>query len=274
MCDIGYLIRDHIPAVIQALSIELRGNGLNIAIQPTRCFYTAVMMMYLLLGSDAIKQLPYCNNDEIQKRFSTTQTSSIDVSSSLNDHIFSNDGHTIFYILLTNYKTPDDDKGVKYFFPGHVFVVERTPIFKFNLYQSYIDKYDMNQYISDAKSLSIGKTKMKRLMNSLSLMMQTPKWDNSTSEFWSELTNTSIEESNSFIGMDIGNILLCYSKSDVKDCNASLLSLLDKHIDILEKTPDKSQIYGSHTDIKNNEIPPLTVAQMLNHFTEIKKKMY
>lgn len=48
LCDLGYVIVDHVPAMIQILTNELREY--NMELISTRCFNTAVMMWYLFLG--------------------------------------------------------------------------------------------------------------------------------------------------------------------------------------------------------------------------------
>ena len=279
MCDLGYLIRDHIPSVIQALSIDL--HSYKIPLQPTRCFYTAILIMYLLLGVDSLNGLGDCNTDAILSRFSKSQTGSFDVATSLTNEMFDKSGdHTLFYILISNYESPKDSNGVsRFFFPGHVFVVERTPVRhtdripKFNIYQSYVGNYTLDTYVTDAKSLSVGATKMKRFMNSLCQMMQTMKWDEQTSQFWSEFTHTPIEHARQFVDLVIPhNILLCYKISQVEDCNKKLREFLNRHIGILRKLKGSS-IYGVHNDTENNEVAPLTVSEMLIHFLDIKDKI-
>jgi hypothetical protein len=275
MCDIGYLIRDHVPAVLQGLSNDL--IEYKIPLQPSRCYYTGILMMYMLLGLESLNNIGYCDVPSIRSRFSTSNTSSTEVSNQLLDEMFSNKGHSIFYILITNYESPKDENGVsKYFFPGHVFVVERIASDskpRFNIYQSYIGKYAMDEYMGVAKSLSIGVTKMQKFMTSLKTMMDSPVWTDETSQFWSSLTKTPMEHSNRMLGMEIpGNILLCYRISQLHDCNKALREFIDRHIGILNHM-DVNAIYGKHENDEENEFEPMTVGQVLMHYNEIKDKI-
>lgn len=273
LCDIGYVIRDHIPSIFQGLSIDLQ--DLNIPLQPTRCFYTAILIMYLLLGK--VRDLSVCDVKQIQTRFSSEGHDSIHVIDELIQNMFSSKlEHRVFYILLSNYESTEknQDGSSKFFFPGHVFVVEQMHN-NFNLYQSYINRYRLDEYAEKAKGFAVGARKMRSILLSIKQILQTDKWDMETSRLWSKFTHVSMQDSMKTIGMPIpGNILLCYRESKVEDCNSELLKFLNKHIAHLEKlnADNPNMIYGSHNS-KMNEFEPLTVATVLQNYKEIKEKI-
>jgi len=68
LCDIGYIIQDHIPAVMQLLTNELRDYGMQL--MTTKCLNTAVMVWYLFLGEreDDFKKASYCDARTVQRR--------------------------------------------------------------------------------------------------------------------------------------------------------------------------------------------------------------
>jgi hypothetical protein len=103
MCDLAYLIQDHLPAVFQLFSNEpdLAPYGIG-GSSRTKCLSTAVLMMYLYLGRDAMQHTAFCDVPNVRKRYETA-----DHSLSMIDHLIADivDGtHTdpVAVIAATN----------------------------------------------------------------------------------------------------------------------------------------------------------------------------
>jgi hypothetical protein len=83
MCDLAYLIKGHLPAVFQLFSNEpdLAPYGIGGASR-TKCLSTAVLMMYLFLGRDAMQHTAFCDVPNVRKRYATA-----DHSQAMIDHL-------------------------------------------------------------------------------------------------------------------------------------------------------------------------------------------
>lgn len=270
MCDVGYIIKNHLQTVLQVLAVEL--DTISVPLQTTRCYYTAMLMVYLFLG----------NIDSVGKCQAQKSKSSPDipltVAESMKPKLLKEkpSNHAIFYILISHYETEKDSKDPYYYFPGHVFVLEKVPnSTRFNMYQSYIQEYDMGQYIDNNKSISVGTTKLAKWLDGI-IDMFTHPWNEKTSAFWAEMTHTNAQElSNSLNGFDINrHVKVCCHRSVVKSCDASLKKLVLKHIKIIRGLDQEKlySTYGTHPS-ELNEYTPKTAAAILQELEAIKTKL-
>jgi len=278
MCDTGYLIKDHIHGLLQLISIELRGKY-NMPMISTKCLHTAVMIMYLLLDTEGVSKAQECDTNIMSKRHSNSShvPTNIECSYTFVDDIMESPGGELFYIMITDLTKEENDK---YNFPGHVFVIEKTYDKRYNIYQSYIGFYTLSQYISNAKGVSVGHTKMRRFANNLHKLFTQEEWTRETSEFWSDFTKTPIDESSKFNGMDIQNrLFLCYRKVSITSCNNVLRSFVKRQIEMLENVPDENldlmYLGDGHIDpnYRFNEFIPLTARQLKAEMITIMEKI-
>jgi hypothetical protein len=289
MCDTGYIIRDHLPAIMQAISVDLakRENKHDIPLQLTRCYCTAVMMTHLLV--DQVEAaLSYCNHTSTKARSTNDRNYSRSTAQNMSQDVLDINSpikHSMYYVLLTSYTSPADSTQQKdrYYFPGHVFVIEKVPadtnnpsLAPFRLYQSYIGAYDLKKYMDMSRSdLHVTHEQMKKNLDGLEMMMGVEKkWDAEVSTFWNNLTLTNQFDEVQNMTID-GNIHLCYHKIDIDNCNGTMQSFLTRHITELKnlkKASKGKEVYGTHTS-KNNEYEPLTVDDMLVELenTQLKK---
>lgn len=270
MCDIGYIIKNHLQAVLQVLAVEL--DTISVPLQTTRCYYTAMLMVYLFIGN--INSVGQCQK---QKSKSSPDVP-LDVAKAMRTKLLRENqpNHTIFYILISHYETEKDSKDPYYYFPGHVFVLEKVPnSTRFNMYQSYIQEYEMGQYIDNNKSLSVGRTKLSKWLDGMVDMFTHP-WDETTSAFWADMTHTNAQElSRSLNGFDINkHVKVCCHRSVVKSCDASLKKLVLKHIKIIQGFDEEKlhSTYGTHPS-ELNEYVPKTAATILDELKVIKSKL-
>lgn len=278
MCDTGYVIRDHLPAIMQAISVDLAEKKQDIPLQLTRCYCTAVMMTHLLV--DKVQEaLHYCNHTSTQERSKMDENHSLSMATNMRDDAVSNDNHVMYYVLLTSYTSPEDKNDTPhYYFPGHVFVIEKVSKSTlkgdqapFRLYQSYIGEYDLKKYMGMSRSdLHVDEDRMKSILDGLVMMMGRGKtWDDDMKTFWTDLTLTTDFTDIENMKID-GNIFFCYHKVDIADCNNSMHAFLERHLQALEELIKKGQgkeVYGVHNS-KNNEYKPLDVNEM---HSELKK---
>ena len=279
-CDVGYLIKDHMPALLQALS-EVLHETYNMPLITTKCLHTAIMIMYLFLGTEAIQHTLHCDVSNIHKRVLSdpgTQVTSHTIAVSLSKDILliKPEEHALFYIMITDKIRNDADNTFP--FPGHVFVIERTGSGPFNMYQSYINHFDFRSTTERPQGISIGKTKMRKKLQSMVTMMDSAVWTEDTTRFWMDLTGVPETSANIFEGMPIvDNILLCYRKVEVNSCHNGLRNFVDQQIEIISKIPENQMdmVYGTHVDAtyEHNEFKPLTSREILGHMIQIKDKI-
>lgn len=66
LCDIGYVIRGYVPALMQILTNELRDY--NMQLLTTKCLNTAVIVWFLFLGKPKMNEAAYCDSSDTQTR--------------------------------------------------------------------------------------------------------------------------------------------------------------------------------------------------------------
>jgi hypothetical protein len=279
MCDTGYVIRDHLPAILQAIAVDLTKINIELPLQLTRCYCTALMMTHLLVAR-VQDTLNNCNHVKSKRLSEQDRDSSRKVVSSFYDAMFtSSDDHCMFYVLMTqhskkkNNAANDNNKDhEEYYFPGHVFVIERVDRDRFNMYQSFIGEYDLNGYIEKASAISVGRTRMMKWVRGMVDMMGVgKKWDASVQEFWSDMTLTDDYVNMENMHID-GNIHFCYTSYPIKDCRVALANFVTRHLHALRNESDIDVTYGIHPSI-HNEYTPLTIRAMTASLKVVEKRL-
>lgn len=255
MCDLGYVIKDHVDVLMQVLTDELRSA--DIQIDSTKCLTTAVMTMYFLLGPDDGPRISHqCDTKIVHERRRRGAPDGPDAgrgraAGMLEAELFDPEQRgkrTLFYVMLTDGYMPRRHRhggaGEEYF-PGHVFVLERLPRGTFNLYQSYVEKYDISGHI-DRRTLSQGRAGVRKMLRGLGAVLARGQWDAHTTRFWKELTDV---DSSQFEGCRFGDaaMLLCYRAVNSDTCLAHLRELVVRKLRILRRVPRSADggVYGS-----------------------------
>jgi hypothetical protein len=285
-CDIGYLIKDHIPAIMQVLTFELREY--NMQLITTKCLNTAVMMMYLLLGADALRTTRYCDVHNVRGRFKKgSDPPGPSIASSLKQAVLGGTRRSLIYVMITDGRMERDPDAVPdagssprpakkhVYFPGHVFVIERLPRGTYNLYQSYINHYDLFGHIERQSSLSMGRSRMTEVVDGLEKMLNKRAWDRETSDMWVKLTNVPDSHARQFEGYVIqDNLLPCFHEVFTDNCIEKLRDLVDRTLEQLSKKPPSSldDVYGEE-DMFDADAKPLTNRQIIDNLEVLKGKM-
>jgi hypothetical protein len=260
-CDImTYLTeKDYITAVIQVLSIHL--PNYNMKLRTTKCLNTAIMTMFLLLGSEGIKKSEYCSVSKVKQRVLDKNISRNDemiMFDSMIDDLFSHreTNRYFYYIMITDgemLKSNDE----KNYFPGHVFVIEKIPCGtknKYKLYQSYINEYTLKgHYQKNNNSMEISEPNLKKIFgktgynaknnninanikqNGISIIFSEKYWNSKTSQFWKKLTYVESEKYN---GFSTNELKFCYKKVRVSNCYKILNTLVTHALQNLNKNPN------------------------------------
>ena len=165
------VLEDHSGPIMQLLSHYL--PHYNMSLLTTKCLNTAVMTMYLALGEDAIATTRQCDVHTVRDRESNSGTwkpkNDKEEAVALREMLLGGaggrgGGRQLHYVMLTDGHMPlaseggpvrveDGEKpeGDTVYFPGHVFVIERSPRGSWLLYQSYINQYTVSEYVNSRR---------------------------------------------------------------------------------------------------------------------------
>lgn len=238
MCDLGYIIKDHMKLLMKLFGSDLADFGLQHSPNVTKCLNTAVMTMFSFLGQPGMDHANFCDVTVVENRYKKYGDKSIQNMDVFSRNILKSSPTTrkLYYVMFTSAELPHvDGEKQQVSFPGHVFVFDKsynkdTKQPKFNMYQSYINQYDLEGAIrKNNNSLEISYKDMEYIVNSMIYFFHNGIWDVNVSKFWKKLTYTDAAEYENHI--ITGNILFCCRIVNVKSCTSTLLRLLaDKKI--------------------------------------------
>lgn len=281
MCDVAYLIKDHLPAIFQLMNKEV--PSYHIQLQTTKCLNTAVIMLYLFAGESALDATAFCDVPNVRKRATTAEYSDnvwLDMRAQLLAEPRPDLPRMLFYVMLTNGDLPSkSDPAKKLMFPGHVFVLERLHGGRrFNMYQSYIGHYDMSGQIDLAKSLGKSREAMTTVVDCLGRVVRKDVWDEEATRDWKEV---SLVDESRFMGHLVrGNICLCFRTVTTNSCVDHLRTLIDNALPGIKKgiSDDPGaggKIYAGDVPITLMEpsLKPLTYREMLSELSIIRRKL-
>lgn len=289
MCDIGYIVQDHIPALMQLVTNDL--PQYNMQLITTKCLNTAVMFMYLFLGQKALQYTRYCEVPTVQKRYrehgnfslATVQAFEKDALAAVTADKAE---RTLYYVMLTDSPLVNPKTNDQGYFPGHVFVIEKIPPPReasttatnaasakktiqprFNLYQSYIDQYDLKGHVVKNRSLAYSYTRMKALLADLKHIFSVDVWDAACTAAWKRL---AFVDAAKWEGMQFKDrVFFCHSSVKTGMCLSRLRTYLQEKYDELMQTwdthnpaseycPAKCTKRGGYHANKRNSATPLT----------------
>jgi hypothetical protein len=212
---------------------ELSEYGMTLT---TKCLNTAVMTMYTFLGVKALKYTRYCDVDNVERRYQKIGDKSVaQIKTFANKLLKANPSNRVlYYVMFTDGTLPHIDNNTSVSFPGHVFVIDKfyddvkkQP--RYNIYQSYINEYDLNGAIErNQNTMEESFENMKRFTQSMVYFFENGVWDKNISEFWKEFTFTDPTEFENHL--ITGKILFCYRAVNVDVCSKMLKDLLTQKV--------------------------------------------
>lgn len=240
-CDFGIVIKDYVKPLIQLLTDDLK--DFNMGMLTTKCLNTAVMLMFFYLGQEGLKSPEVCDCSNYNKTSLNAVTNGDALKNNRNvknlERSILSKNHQkrrLFYILLTDSYFPKPNNETVYF-PGHVIVVEKVPgkNLYYNLYQSYINEYDLKgHYKNNKDTFFVSYTRMQIIMKQLRHIMTTDKWDNECVRFWSDLTNVDTQD---FLGSTCGNkFFICWHSMPCSGCLENVELYVTKKLQQLDMT--------------------------------------
>lgn len=190
----------------------------------TKCLNTMIFVLIVILGKELKKDIFYCNTVDIQTKIDMKITNNIDISKTLKRDIQSNHkGHYIYCVFLSDGNWQKKNKEAK-FFPGHVFCLEKYDNLLY-IYQSYINKYTLQQNIRKTKCAPIAKRIIYDLLFHYGNACEhNLPWNLKNINIWKELTSVDTYE---YLEYYPKNFNICYKRFPIKNVEKNVLDFLN-----------------------------------------------
>lgn len=275
-CGIGYVVRSHMKPLIQLLTNDL--PAFNMEMRVTKCLNTSVALLVMALGlAHGAEAAKFCSVESTTARHRAGQHRNADVLAELRARLLDAPAppkprRDLFYVLLTDADLSAVPKNV--YFPGHVFIVEKGWSGALQLYQSYINEYDLDGHVSrNDFSLSIDRDRVSELLDDLEyVLLRARVWDERCVRAWRNLTHVDTAKwTGALVGDD--RILVCVHASSASGCLETLDGYVAEKIRRiradLDARPDRAaSVYGD-AGAYAPDSAPLTYQEMLRALTAL-----
>lgn len=278
MCDMAYIVSKFLKPLMQIVTTEYTEYDMSLI--TTKCFNTAVLLMYLFLGKSAIESTRVCDVENVRARRRTTREAQngtagdidLGVATRLAADVLggADKTRTLYYVLITDQYVKSSLSGgdVKYF-PGHVFIIDKHwseagRVF-FNLYESYVNHYTLEGQLQRFRSFSVHKLKMALVLNGLLDLFDPKKtllWNERATATWKMLTGIDASQ---YEGYEFaGRVNLCYTKIRNDACLTNLERVVREKLAEVRAMPAeaKARVYGSEHLFRKSKEKPLTNGEM------------
>lgn len=290
-CDTGYIIKDHIKALMQCLTIDIPDYYMRLL--TSKCLNLAILISFFMAGrKKAIEMGNYCDTHETTKRHQSGTFSKFNKDGKYNTNgneylinklqselLNKNIKHRyLYYILMTDAYLPVDNSTEQKFFCGHVMVVEKIPGHNGNLpfyyfYQAYINEYDFNGHVKRHKNtLKKSYEEMHIMLEQIKYILLNKTWDATSIKYWKDITfvdTTQLKD-----GKPADKIYLCYTRTKLTECVGYLHNYVKSHLKKISKLKiqDMNKIYGDES-LFDKDQEPLTTYQIKTNFEQLENKL-
>lgn len=269
-CSIGAFIESNCKPLIQLATHRL--PEYNMRNDSTKCLNSAVMLAYLLFGETALQYTSQCDVENVKTRYRLKDRSLAQAKQLAKELKRPGSEPHVLYVMLTDGNMPrSDDSSIKMYEPGHVFLIERfggdaCKDRVFDVYQSYINAYDLDEYAMKARNQPRDQAFLDYIADSLVHLFSVPTWDERCSTFWKTFTQAAGDQ---FEGYDHhGVMMLCYVRLPLASCSGDMRRLLTEAlVEADAAAPD--DVFGDATKYKSVVSAPLTNGQMAQHLREM-----
>lgn len=234
------VLKGHAAALIALGAHNMHSYHIS---DPQKCLNSAVSLLFLLLGDDALANTTYCDVTTVTKRYKKGNMSLIlakDLASQLKAPQSQNE---LYYLMITDaYLKSSKAPGLEKYFPGHVFCIERS-CNSHSVFQSYIKQYDLDEYLNQTTQHVRGKEDLHALADGLVTLFSKDVWDKECTNFWRKLT---MVHSEGFEGFKIKDtVLFCFRRIPLKNGIGSLRHIINNTLDNLAARKDQDFFLGA-----------------------------
>jgi len=177
---------------------------------------------------------------------------------------------SFYYVMLTDaYLNHSKDSSKTLYFPGHVFILNKNNITnEVELYQSYINEYDLEKYMQ-IRNLQINiKSTLKNILEHISSKR---KWNKSLTNLWYDLSNVNAKQ---FENYETSNILLCYKKFNSNAIHRNIKRNVNNiYKQIKNKINDNNLTYFDLKNTYTNSAKGKDIYELQNDIFEMKEKL-
>lgn len=277
-CNVTSLILKYLVPIFQYLSIEMKDY--NMKLKTTKCLNTAVMLVYILGSKNDIKtKVDYCDTENINKRYKRIKTLEKKkekkekiVNKLEKDLLTENIRHRYFYYILMTHTKMKKGKKNDGWFPGHVFIIEKSidcqKNLKYKIFQSYINQYDLNgHYKKNNNSMEVKNNNIKGIVKGIRNILL-KKWNKKAVSFWKELCHVDTSD---IEGYKTDNINICYQKIKIENCYKNLLKFTNKALKDIKFHIDEGNLNHYNVDQEDNKIKvkELNIHQLYERFMNL-----
>lgn len=247
-CNLGYIMKDHMELLMDIFSNDLAEYHMNKV--TTKCLNTAVLTMFSFIGLNALEHTRHCDVQNVQTRYTKDEKSikkktpndiSLSLAIEFRKKILKlgpKDKHTLYYVMYTDAEDMKKTDGSTQSFPGHVFVIDKFFDFDidkpvYNIYQSYINQYDLKGAIDhNNKQMTFDFQSLDKFTNSTIKLFKDGIWTEDTTNFWKALTFVDAKD---FEGCDVKNkILFCFREIPIQTCTRTFKDLLVSKLNTID----------------------------------------
>jgi hypothetical protein len=229
----------------------------------SKCLNTAVLIMYMLLGEAALEHTSFCDVINVHSKYKNKNFSLPQVNK-FKKQILSLDvrsTRSLYYIMITDGAVQRQDSEDFLVFPGHVSIIEKLVdvdgLPKFNLYQSYVTKYNLDDHIKmNDRTLEYSYFEIVEFVNNIVELFNSGVWTMQTTRCWLKFIHVNEER---FDGFDFKKrIFFCFREVHVDTCASILVEKLNAKKKKLEKgdyifTHKVRHLWG-HEQLDNAEL--------------------
>lgn len=228
-CDVTNIIMKYLEPLMQICSATM--SDYNMQMKTTKCLNTAVMLTYILGGSDKLKTVEKCEVSKINDRYNKKKDKSkykVEIFEKLKKDLQNKNikKRYFYYILMTNNDMEksellNDNSPQTQSFPGHVFIIDKFPNCEtkepnYNIYQSYINQYDLKGHFKKNKNtMKVQNNDINFILNGIENIITGEVWNQDAVKFWNDFT---FVDTKNLVKYKNDKINLCYSKISIDDC--------------------------------------------------------
>lgn len=273
-CKYIYIISKYIVSILQVMNVTFSKSYTNNLIS-TKCLNTAVMLVVLLLGEKNIKAIQQCDVPiTIQRHMSFEDNNTLIAKKLTKSLCKPSVKNYLYYIMLTDGRLSNSlsNNQTKYF-PGHVFIVEKRQN-SYYIYQSYISKYDLNDFIVKHKCKKYEVAEVKQMGSFFQKFLgQNYVWDDDAVDKWKRLTDVDTSEFKSY---NTKNIYICFKKFRVKTIKNMINKFITKSLkDIQYHIDNRNILHYMSTAFLNNTLSsrPHEIGVLKKNFEKMNKEL-
>lgn len=276
-CRYIYLISHYLVPILQILNKKYASSYTNNLIT-TKCLNTAVMLTILLIGEHKIKDIQQCDVSNTIQRHKNFQDNNLTILEQLKKSILRKNrkNSVLYYIMLTDGKLRNTDiyNPNSEYFPGHVFIVEKNINGSYYIYQSFIQKYSLKDFLKENKCKSYNRKDVQDMCAFFSNFLdKTYVWNDVAVKQWCKLTTV---DTSRFLKMSTDNIFLCYKKFTLKSVDKNLMSFVNTSLKEINRNDDRGNCdeYDSKNYLNNSlSSRPFSLKELEQQFKNLKKEL-